>query len=120
MSKNIGNIIGKGRIHDGRYRITETGKNVRVDVWAHDGYGFDVYKVKGVSRDHYDDGQIGNLIRQKADHLAAINAMMRRFGVERMAPIVPPVTPSSIPVAQRPTLQTASPKPRRFLSKYKV
>lgn len=109
--KNIGNTIGKGLIHDGRYVITQSGHTVRIETWCHDGHAVETYKINGVTRDHFDDGQIGNLLKDTVNRMARMNAMMRKFGVDRMAPVVAPVLPS-----KRKTLQSAT----GFLAKYKA
>jgi hypothetical protein len=114
MSKqNIGTEIGKGRIHDGRYLITQSGHIVTIEVWAHDGHAVETYRIKGVVRDHFADGQIGNILKDTVNRMQRMNAMMRRFGVDRMAPVG---AKNPVCGSDRRSVRSAN----DFLSKYKV
>jgi len=109
--QNIGIEIGKGRIHDGRYLIVQTGHIVRIEVWAHDGHAIETYRVKGVARDHYDDGEIGNILKATVNRMQRLNLMMRQFGVDRMTP----VAPAPVRTAKRQTVQSANISRKPFL-----
>ena len=110
---NIGTEIGKDRIHDGHYTIVENGRDITINVWCHGGHAVRTYQVKGVKRDAYDDGEIGNILREAADHLAAYKRLASKWGIDFMAV----ARKGSVRTPERPTIQSANEtaKPRRFI-----
>lgn len=88
--QNFGTEIGKGRIHNGRYVITQTGHTVHINVWTHGSHGQDTYEIKGVAMDQYDAGEVGNKLRQLAERMRTLKQMMIRWGIDHAAPVREP------------------------------